>query len=214
MNRLVVLGGGTAGTMAANRLRKRLEPSSWKITVVDKDDSHIYQPGQLFIPFGIYRASDLVKPRRRFFGEGIELVFGEIDGVDTDAGRVVLADERELPYDYLVIATGARPRPDQTEGMAGSEFRKSVHEFYSYEGAVALADKLADWEGGRMVVHVVDMPIKCPVAPLEFTFLADAFFAERGMRDRVEIVYATLWRAHSPSRSPPSTWAPSWRSAR
>jgi sulfide:quinone oxidoreductase len=191
MNRLVVLGGGTAGTMAANRLRKRLEPSSWKITVVDKDDSHIYQPGQLFIPFGIYRASDLVKPRRRFIGEGIELVFGEIDGVDTDAGRVVLADERELPYDYLVIATGARPRPDQTEGMAGSEFRKSVHEFYTYEGAVALADKLADWEGGRMVVHVVDMPIKCPVAPLEFTFLADAFFAERGMRDRVEIVYAT-----------------------
>ncbi len=191
MNRLLILGGGTAGTTVANRLRKRLDPSAWKITVVDKDDNHVYQPGQLFIPFGTYRARDLVKPRRRFIGDGIDLVFGEVDRVDTDAARVFLTDDRELPYDYLVIATGATPRPDQTEGMVGNEFRKSIHEFYTYEGAVALADKLADWEGGRMVVHIVDMPIKCPVAPLEFTFLAEAFFAERGMRDRVEIVYAT-----------------------
>lgn len=191
MNRLLILGGGTAGTMAANRLRKRLDPSTWKITVVDKDDDHVYQPGQLFIPFGTYRARDLVKPRKRFIGEGVDLVFGEVDLVDPDAARVVLTDQRELPYDYLVIATGASPRPDQTEGMVGSEFRKSIHEFYTYEGAVALADKLADWEGGRMVVHVVDMPIKCPVAPLEFTFLAEAFFAERAMRDQVEIVYVT-----------------------
>jgi len=191
VNRLLILGGGTAGTTVANRLRKRLDPSAWKITVVDKDDNHVYQPGQLFIPFGTYRARDLVKPRRRFIGDGIDLVFGEVDRVDTDAARVFLTDDRELPYDYLVIATGATPRPDQTEGMVGNEFRKSIHEFYTYEGAVALADKLADWEGGRMVVHIVDMPIKCPVAPLEFTFLAEAFFAERGMRDRVEIVYAT-----------------------
>ncbi len=191
MNRLLILGGGTAGTMAANRLRRRLDPGTWKVTVVDQSEAHLYQPGQLFIPFGIYHRSDVVKPRRRFIPDGVELVLGEIERVVPDENRVLLADERELHYDYLVIATGTSPRPDQTPGMFDGEWHKSIHEFYTLDGAVALANKLADWDGGRMVVHIVDMPIKCPVAPLEFTLLADSFFVGRGMRDRVEIVFAT-----------------------
>ncbi len=191
MKQLLVLGGGTAGTVAANRLRKRLDQGAWKITVVDQSDTHVYQPGNLFIPFGIYAPRDVVKPRKRFLSAGIDLVLGSIDRVFPDENRVLLADQRELRYDYLIIATGTSPRPDQTPGMAGSEWRKSVHEFYTLEGATALAAKLADWDGGRLVVHIVDMPIKCPVAPLEFTFLADAFFTERGMRDRVEMVFVT-----------------------
>ncbi len=191
MNRLLILGGGTSGTIAANRLRRRLDPGSWAITVVDETDTHLYQPGQLFIPFGIYRPRDIVKPRRRYIPPGVDLVLGEIDHVDADAGKVVLRDASELPYDYLIVATGTAPRPDQTPGMTDGAWRTSVHEFYTLEGASALADKLADWEGGRMVVQIVDMPIKCPVAPLEFTFLADAFFTERGMRDRVEMVFVT-----------------------
>ena len=191
MKRLLILGGGTAGTMAANRLRKRLDRAEWDITVVDQNEAHVYQPGNLFVPFGIYEPNDLVKPRRRFLPEGVELVLGEIDRVEPEDNRVVLADERVLAYDYLIIATGTSPRPDQTPGMLGPQWRKSIHEFYTLEGATALADTLADWQGGRMVVHIVDMPIKCPVAPLEFTFLADAFFTERAMRDRVELVFVT-----------------------
>ncbi|MCL4435075.1 MAG: NAD(P)/FAD-dependent oxidoreductase [Actinobacteria bacterium] len=191
MNRLLILGGGTAGTIAANRLRKRLDPGLWSITVIDQNDRHLYQPGQLFIPFGIYHARDIVKPRRQFIPDGVDFVIGEIDQVLADEGKCLLTDGRELPYDYLIIATGTSPRPDQTPGMEGTEWRKSVHEFYTFEGAMALEDKLAQWDGGRLAIHVVDMPIKCPVAPLEFTFLADAFFADRGMRDRVEMVYIT-----------------------
>ena len=191
MKRIVILGGGTAGTMASNRLRKRLSQAEWAITVVDQNDAHVYQPGNLFVPFGIYEPADLVKPRRRFLPEGVELVLSEIDRVEPDQNVVYLADGQTLPYDYLIIATGTSPRPDQTPGMMGPEWRKSVHEFYTLEGATALANTLADWEGGRMVVHIVDMPIKCPVAPLEFTFLADSYFTERGMRDRVEMVFVT-----------------------
>ena len=191
MKRIVILGGGTAGTMASNRLRKRLNQAKWAITVVDQNDAHVYQPGNLFVPFGIYEPADLVKPRRRFLPEGVELVLSEIDRVEPDQNVVYLADGQTLPYDYLIIATGTSPRPDQTPGMMGPEWRKSVHEFYTLEGATALANTLADWEGGRMVVHIVDMPIKCPVAPLEFTFLADSYFTERGMRDRVEMVFVT-----------------------
>jgi sulfide:quinone oxidoreductase len=191
MKRLLILGGGTAGTMAANRLRRRLSPTEWRITVVDQSEAHYYQPGQLFIPFGIYRPSDLVKPRRRFLPEGVDLVIAEIERVVPEDNKVVLADESELGYDYLIIATGTSPRPQETPGLAGAEWQQSIHEFYTFEGASLLGEKIARWDGGRLVIHIVDMPIKCPVAPLEFTFLADAYFAEQGMRDRVEMIFVT-----------------------
>ncbi len=191
MRRLVILGGGTAGTMAANRLRHRLHPDQWRITVVDQDGEHIYQPGLLLLPFGRYDPADLVRPRQRFLARGVELVTGRIERVAAADGTVLLTDGRTLAYDYLVIATGTSPRPDQTPGMLGEQWRTSVFDFYSLEGATALRRALSSWDGGRLVVHIVEMPIKCPVAPLEFAFLADAFFADRGMRDRVDITYVT-----------------------
>ena len=190
MKRLLVLGAGTAGTMAVNKLRPLLPRDEWAITIVDAHAEHYYQPGYLFIPFGIYRPEEVVKPKARFIPSGVDLVMGEIDRVVADENKVFLMDGTELPYDYLIIATGTSPRPDETPGMA-DDMGGSVHEFYSYPGAVALAEKLRGWEGGRLVVHITEMPIKCPVAPLEFTFLADAFFTEQGMRDKVEIVYVT-----------------------
>jgi sulfide:quinone oxidoreductase len=178
--------------MVVNKLRHRLDGAEWQITVVDASDRHFYQPGYLFLPFGMYRSDEIVKPRKRFIPGGVDLVCGEVGRVDPDAGEVLLTDGRRLPYDYLVIATGVAPRPDQTPGMLdGGHWRESIFDFYTYDGAVALADALRTFDGGRLVVHIVDMPIKCPVAPLEFTFLADAYFRDRGMRDRVELVYAT-----------------------
>jgi sulfide:quinone oxidoreductase len=192
MRNLLILGGGTAGTMAANKLRRKLDAADWQITVVDQDDKHDYQPGYLFIPFGIYTPTEVTKSRRKYLHADIPLVYGEIDVVDPEARTVALSDGRVLPYDQLIIATGVTPRPDQTPGLDDpDEWQKSVFDFYTHAGATALAQKLATWEGGRLVVNIVEMPIKCPVAPLEFTFLADAFFTERGMRDKVEITYVT-----------------------
>ena len=192
MRKLVVIGGGTAGTMAVNKLRPRLARDEWEITVIDHDPTHVYQPGFLFIPFGVYQPSEVVKPKSRFIPEGVDLVMAEVDRVDPESQTVHLGDGRELAYDYLVIASGTSPHPEETPGMDDPEvWRKSVHEFYTLEGATALHDALADFTGGRLVVHITEMPIKCPVAPLEFTFLADAFFSERGIRDQVEIVYVT-----------------------
>ncbi|HYS32854.1 MAG TPA: FAD/NAD(P)-binding oxidoreductase [Streptosporangiaceae bacterium] len=191
MQRLLVLGGGTAGTMVVNKLRRKLDRDRWQITVVDQDDKHLYQPGFLFIPFGVYAPAEVQRSRHRYIPDGVELVLGEIDRVDADANKVLLTDGRELGYDYLVIATGTTPRPDQTPGMLGSQWRKSIFDFYSLDGATALTGALAAFDGGRVVVHVTDMPIKCPVAPLEFTFLAEAYFRSRDMRDRVELTYVT-----------------------
>jgi sulfide:quinone oxidoreductase len=90
-----------------------------------------------------------------------------------------------------VIATGTHPTPSETPGLDSDEYGKSVHDFYTLDGAIALRDALAGFEGGRLAINLIEMPIKCPVAPLEFAFLADAHFTERGIRDDVEIVYVT-----------------------
>ncbi len=187
MRRIVILGGGTAGTMVANKLRATEPPSALQITVVDRDDEHHYQPGYLFIPFGTYTRDQVVQPRRKYLRRGIDLVLAEIERVDADAHVVHLAGERTLEYDTLIIATGVQPRPDQTPGADGP----GVHHFYDLEASLRLKEALREFPGGRLVVHITEMPIKCPVAPLEFTFLADAWFRERGTRRKVEIVYVT-----------------------
>lgn len=191
MKRLVVLGAGTAGTMVVNKLRRALPEEEWAITVVDQDHVHRYQPGYLFLPFGGYQPSQITKPMTELLTPGVEKITAEIERVDIESDEVVLGDGKRLRYDQLVIATGTHPRPDQTPGMDGAEWRNSVFDFYTLDGAEALGEKLRAWDGGRLVVHITEMPIKCPVAPLEFTFLADSYFKDRAMRDRVEIVYVT-----------------------
>ncbi len=192
MKRLLVLGAGTAGTMIANKLGRRLDPDEWRITLVDQDRTHYYQPGFLFLPFGTYGPDDVVKPREDFLPSDVKLVVSEIELVEPDENRVKLVEgDQSLDYDVLVIATGTRANPDETPGLTDGSWRDTIHEFYTFDGAVALGKRLETWDGGRLVVHIAEMPIKCPVAPLEFTFLADSFFHEKGMRDRVELVFVT-----------------------
>lgn len=191
MRQLLVLGAGTAGTMVVNKLRSQLDADEWSIIVVDPDPAHHYQPGYLFIPFGTYQPGQVTKPKAKFIPKGVDLVTAEVDRVEPSENRVFLSDGSVIGYDFLVIATGTTPRPEETPGMLGEEWQRSVFDFYTLDGSTALADKLRSWEGGRLVVHISEMPIKCPVAPLEFAFLADSHFKERGMRDRVEITYVT-----------------------
>ena len=190
-SRIVILGAGTGGTLMANRLRRRLPAERASITVVDRDDRHVYQPGLLFVPFGLAHAEDIVRPRGRQLHEGIEYVPSAIDRVEIDRDTVLLAEGRELPYDVLIVATGATLAPQETEGLTGPGWGISAFTFYDLPGATALAGALAGLSEGRLVVNVVDMPIKCPVAPLEFCFLADWHLRERGVRDAVELTYVT-----------------------
>lgn len=190
MKNLVILGAGTAGTTVANHLVRRL-PADWRLTVVDPDAEHLYQPDLIFLPFGAVKEARVSRPRSRTLRSGVEWVQEAVTRIDRDRHQVQLHAGDELPYDLLVVASGASTRPDETPGMLGPHWGDTVHEFYTREGALALRSALERFEGGRLVVDVVEMPIKCPVAPLEFLFLADAYFTKRGIRDRVELVYAT-----------------------
>ncbi len=191
MKNLIILGAGTAGTMMANHLHHELKQPDWQITIVDEREEHHYQPGYLFLPFDIYRPEDIVKTIEEFIPKDGTLLKRKIERIVPTENNIQLKDGTVLNYDLLIIATGAKIAPDETEGMGGAEWQKSVFDFYTFEGALALRNKLREWEGGKLVVHITEMPIKCPVAPLEFAFLADSFFKHKHMRDKVEITYVT-----------------------
>ena len=191
MKKLVILGAGTAGTMMVNKLQPVLNRDEWQITIVDQYETHYYQPGFLFIPFNIYTCRDVQKPKRDFLPNGVEVVMSAIDRVEPDKNRVLLENNAVLSYDFLIIATGAKLTYDETEGLTGPLWRKNVFDFYTVEGACGLRDFFKRWEGGNLVVNIAEMPIKCPVAPLEFVFLADWFFTEKGIRDKVDLHFVT-----------------------
>ncbi|MBL0233892.1 MAG: NAD(P)/FAD-dependent oxidoreductase [Chitinophagaceae bacterium] len=191
MKQVVILGAGTAGTMMANHLNHELDHEEWRIKIIDEREEHYYQPGYLFLPFDIYEPEDIVKPIEKFIPKNVDLVLSTIDLIQPEKNQVKLLDGEIIPYDILIIATGARIAPEEVEGMKGEEWQRSVFDFYSFEGALALRNKLREWEGGKLVVHITEMPIKCPVAPLEFAFLADSYFNHKKMRDKVSITYVT-----------------------
>jgi sulfide:quinone oxidoreductase len=191
VRKIVILGGGTGGTLMANRLRKLFDPGETEIAVVDKDDRHVYQPGLLFVPFGLARLDEIVRPRARQLHAGIAFHRTGVDHVEFGADTVYLDDGRALPYDVLVVATGSHLQPEETEGMTGPGWMEKVFTFYTPEGAASLASALERFDGGKLVVNFVDLPIKCPVAPLEFAFLADWYLHKRKIRDRTEIAFVT-----------------------
>ena len=191
MKKILILGAGTAGTIMANSLNKTINKKEWSITIIDQHSYHYYQPGFLFIPFGIYTEKDVVKRKTRFLPKGVEYIQSPVELINAEKNQVVLGNQEMISYDILVIATGCDIAPEETEGLKEG-WGKDIFDFYTIGGALALKDKLDNWKGGKLVVHVSEMPIKCPVAPIEFVFLADWFFTEKKKnRQEVELVYVT-----------------------
>jgi sulfide:quinone oxidoreductase len=191
MKHIVILGTGTAGTMLANHLFRVIDRTRFDITIVDQYARHYYQPGFLFIPFATYREKDIVKNIKNFIPEKVNSIQEKIEQIQPAANQVLLKNGMKIAYDILVIATGCKTAPHEIEGLAGKGWYDNAFDFYTYEGACALREKLKAWQGGRIAVHIAEMPIKCPVAPLEFAFLADAFMTRRGVRSKTTITYVT-----------------------
>ena len=142
MKRIVILGGGTGGTLLANRLRRAYRPEAAEIVVVDRDDAHVYQPGLLFVPFGRAEARRLTRPRWRQLRSGISYCQARIDHVDVENDRVYLQNGNALDYDVLIVATGAQLLPEETDGLTGPGWQRDVFTFYTPEGAEALRQAL------------------------------------------------------------------------
>ena len=189
MKKIVVVGAGTGGTVIANKLRKKLSPDEWGITIIDRDDNHVYQPGLLFVPFGLTTTKSLIKSRRRYISSGINFVVDPITRINHEKNMVETRGG-SFEYDWLIIGTGCRLAPEENEGLL-DEWEKNAFSFYTADTAERLRHAIENFNGGKLVMCVSELPIKCPVAPIEFVFLADWYFRAKGIRNKVEIHLST-----------------------
>lgn len=191
MKNILILGAGTGGTMMANHLSRKIDHKEWKITVIDQHENHYYQPGFLFIPFGKYDREDVIKQKTDFLPKKVDYIQEEVETIEPDNNQINLRSGGQVDFDILIIATGTKIVPEELDGLAGDNWHKKHFDFYTIEGSTALADKLNNWDGGKLAIHINEMPIKCPVAPIEFAYLADEFFTKKEMREDVEINFVT-----------------------
>ena len=192
MKELLILGAGTGGVVAANMMVHKLNLKEWRITLVDRASSHIYQPGLLFIPFRLYgydSADDVVRGIQSPIPKNVRLVAGDVKNIDAE-NKQVETDSGKYQYDWLISSLGCRLAPEEIEGMQEA-MGNGVHTFYDLEGAIRMQTALDNMEKGRLVIDMAEMPIKCPVAPIEFAFLADYYFHMKGVRDQVDITLIT-----------------------
>lgn len=189
MRKILILGSGAGGTIVANMLRKELAEAEWEITIIDRKEQHHYQAGFLFIPFGVYGERDVVQPKKAFIPPGVTFVLDNVVKIDKDLRRVE-TEKGQYDYDWLVIATGCDIAPEEIEGMMDG-WREDIFDFYTLGGAMELRKKLKYFNSGKVVLNIAEVPYKCPIAPLEFVFMADWFFTVNGVRDKVEIELVT-----------------------
>lgn len=179
--RVVVVGGGVGGTLAANLLSKELG-GDVEVTVLDPLGMHVYQPGFLYLALGKANGRWLIRDERLLLRDDVELVIDGARRIDPHEGVVELTRGGSIPFDYLVLATGARLVPEQIPGLS-----EAAHDFYSFDGAQRLREALRSFEGGRILIGVAGIPYKCPPAPVEFTLMLERYLVERGVRDRSEV---------------------------
>jgi sulfide:quinone oxidoreductase len=192
MKNIIILGAGTAGTMMANKLRKRLSKKEWNITIIDKNDKHYYQPGFIFIPFGLYGYKDLngsVKSVKSLLPADVHFLQDGIIEIDV-VKKSVKTKTQQLSYDWLIATTGVKIAPDEVPGLSQG-YGKNVFYFYTPEAAMDLQKPISEFKSGKIVIEITEAPIKCPVAPIELASLADYYFRKKGIRDAVEIEVVT-----------------------
>jgi sulfide:quinone oxidoreductase len=190
MKKIIVAGGGIGGTIVANRLTKMLsdqvENSEVEITVLERNETHIYQPGQLLIPFGLTDRHELIRREREILDYRIKLLSGkkgEIKKIDPQNNSVITSDEKVHSYDYLIIATGSHLNWEEVPGY------NAVYSPWDMDSSMKLREAINQFNGGKIVVNVAKLPHKCPVAPLEVTLMLDDYLRRRGIRDKTEIFY-------------------------
>ena len=188
MQRVVVLGGGVGGTLAANliarKLKKPIAKGEASVTVVDLTGRHTYQPGFMYIAMGGEKAEKLVRGEKSLLDSNINLVVADVTRIDASGQSVELASGEQLKYDQLVIATGSRIVPEDIE-----HFGTEAHHFYTAEASLRLRKALDAFTGGRIVIGIAGIPYKCPPAPLEVAFLIESELRERGLRDKTEMTF-------------------------
>jgi sulfide:quinone oxidoreductase len=194
--KILVVGGGMGGTILANNLARRLraEMKSGKVRLemLSASDKHAYLPGLLYVAVGRMTPDELYRDQASLLEPGIAFAVDPVEQFLLDKNQVKTKSGRIVDYDLLAIATGSRMFPDSVPGL-----KENAEFFYTEESAVKMFNRLRQFQGGKIVI-AMGVPHKCPMAPLEITFMLDDYFRERGIRDKVELHYTyPVGRVHT-----------------
>lgn len=189
--KIVIVGAGAAGIAAANRLASALPAAS--ITIIDRRQRHLYQPGLTLVATGIWKAAKVVDSNARYLPSSVNWVQDMVTEFDPDANRVVTAGGQAVEYDYLLVTTGLKIDFEAIEGMSpdliGREGIGCVYDNPEHaERTWTMIDQFID-RGGRGVFTRGPGGIKCAGAPLKVTMLTEDLAQRRGRRDAIEMVY-------------------------
>ncbi|MHB1232328.1 MAG: NAD(P)/FAD-dependent oxidoreductase [Burkholderiales bacterium] len=185
--RILVVGGGTGGTILANNLARRLSAEIrarkvW-LTMLSASDRHMYQPGLLYVAFGQMTPDQLYRDQASLLESCIDFHVDPVEQFELDQNQVRTKSGKIHQYDILVIATGSRIVPEQVPGLT-----EGAETFYTEASAVKMFKRLREFQGGKVAV-VVGVPHKCPIAPVEVMFSLHDYFKARGIRDKVTMKY-------------------------
>ncbi|ABB45153.1 FAD-dependent pyridine nucleotide-disulphide oxidoreductase [Sulfurimonas denitrificans DSM 1251] len=199
--KILIVGGGTAGTMTANNLAKKLMPEidrgEIEITLISNSKNHYYRPGAMYVAFGKSEGYEFVRDQRSLLMSEINFEIQEATEIDTKNNFVKAKSGKKFEYDFLVLATGCEAAPDRIPGLSeGGDW------FYTYEGATKLAKKFHNITKGRVLVTVnfpktPNIPHQCGIAPVETTIMLHDFLTQRGVRENIEILYTYPTHAQS-----------------
>ena len=194
--KILIVGGGMGGTILANNvarsLKGDLKSGKVQITMLSASDKHMYQPGLLYVAVGKMTPDELYRDQASLLEPGIQFHVDPVETFMLDANQVKTKSGKVHSYDILVIATGSRMWPDTIPGL-----KENAEFFYTEETAVKMFHRIREFQGGKIVI-AMGVPHKCPMAPLEITFMLNEYFIERGIRDKVQIHYTyPIGRVHT-----------------
>ncbi|MEJ2272718.1 MAG: FAD/NAD(P)-binding oxidoreductase [Candidatus Bathyarchaeota archaeon] len=192
MKKVLIIGGGSGGTILANILARKTSSKELSITVIDSQENHIYQPGLLYVAFGNENPKKLLKKERKLLNKRVNFIVDEATKIDTSQNSVQTKSGQILDYDYLVMATGSRLNPQELPGFEGA------HHFYDLESALKLREALKNFKQGKIFLGIGGIPYKCPIAPVEAVCQLEYMLRQKGVRNNIEITFLSpLPRAFS-----------------
>ncbi len=183
--KILVLGGGAGGVVAANNLIKKLGEEA-EITLIDKSGYHVFQPSQLWVMTGQREPDDIRRPLKLLERKGVKVLVEEVKSIKPEE-HVVQTSSGNIHYDYLIVALGSLPEPEKIPGYAGN-----VCTPWTIDGALKCRRLLAGFKGGSIVIAPVSWPYKCPPAPFEAAFMARYLAEQRGVKADVTVVH--FWK--------------------
>jgi len=177
---IVILGGGTGGIVAANKLRAKL-PSDIKIILIERNPIHTFAASYLWLMVGIREPEKISTSLSKLITRGVKIINEEVKHIDT-ANRKVQIETRDISYDYLIVSLGADLDKKYMEN-----YKDGIHNFYTFEGAKQLREELNKFKSGEIILAVESIPYKCPGAPFEAAMLIADFINKRRLKDKVKI---------------------------